>query len=44
MDGYCWPGRGGKKAGYDLFINSFEKNQEIPACVEQQKVSGLIVG
>ncbi|EFC95896.1 transcriptional regulator, LacI family, partial [Hungatella hathewayi DSM 13479] len=32
-----------KKAGYDLFINSFEKNQEIPACVEQQKVSGLIV-
>lgn len=32
-----------KKAGYDLFINSFEKNREIPACVEQQKVSGLIV-
>ena len=32
-----------KKAGYDLFINSFEKNHEIPACVEQHKVSGLIV-
>lgn len=32
-----------KKEGYDLFINSFEQNHEIPACLEQQKVSGLIV-
>lgn len=32
-----------KKAGYDLFINSFEESQEIPACLEQQKVSGLII-
>lgn len=32
-----------KKAGYDLFINSFENSHEIPSCVEQQKVSGIIV-
>lgn len=32
-----------KKAGYDLLINSFEKNYEIPPCVVQQKVSGIIV-
>lgn len=32
-----------KKSGYDLFINSFEKSYEIPACLEQHKVSGLIV-
>lgn len=32
-----------KKAGYDVFINSFEGSYEIPSCVEQRKVSGLIV-
>lgn len=32
-----------KKAGYDVLINSFENTQEIPACVEQRKVSGIIV-
>lgn len=32
-----------KKAGYDLFINSFERSHEIPTCVEQHKVSGIII-
>lgn len=31
-----------KKSGYDVFMNSFEK-EEIPACVEGRKVSGIIV-
>lgn len=31
-----------KKSGYDVFINSFE-TQEVPSCVEGQKVSGIIV-
>lgn len=32
-----------KRAGYDVLINSFENSREIPACVEQKKVSGIIV-
>lgn len=31
-----------KKSGYDVFMNSFEE-EEIPACVESRKVSGIIV-
>lgn len=31
-----------KKSGYDVFMNSFEK-EEIPACVESRKVSGIVV-
>lgn len=31
-----------KKSGYDVFINSFDA-QEVPACVEGHKVSGIIV-
>lgn len=31
-----------KKAGYDVFINSFE-TEDIPACVESRKVAGIIV-
>lgn len=31
-----------KKFGYDVFINSFDA-QEVPSCVEGQKVSGIIV-
>ncbi len=31
-----------KKSGYDVFINSFEA-EDIPACVESRKVSGIIV-
>lgn len=31
-----------KKSGYDVFINSFE-TEDIPACVESRKVSGIIV-
>ena len=31
-----------KKSGYDVFMNSFER-EEIPACVESWKVSGIIV-
>lgn len=32
-----------KKAGYDVLINSFEDSKVIPSCVEQKKVSGIIV-
>lgn len=32
-----------KEAGYDLLINSFVKDDNIPACVENHKVSGVIV-
>lgn len=31
-----------KKSGYDVFINSFDM-EEVPACVEGHKVSGIIV-
>lgn len=31
-----------KKSGYDVIMNSFEK-EEIPACVKSKKVSGIIV-
>lgn len=31
-----------KKNGYDVFMNSFEE-EEIPICVENRKVSGIIV-
>lgn len=31
-----------KKSGYDVFINSFD-TEEVPACVEGHKVSGIIV-
>ena len=33
-----------REAGYDLLVNSFAQNSEmIPACVENRKVSGIIV-
>ena len=32
-----------KKSGYDVFINSFEEEGTIPSCVENKKVSGIIV-
>lgn len=32
-----------KKAGYDLLINSFETTKEIPSCVVNHKVAGIIV-
>lgn len=32
-----------KKAGYDIFVNSFEGEQRIPPCIEQKKVAGIIV-
>ncbi len=32
-----------KKSGYDVFINSYEEEGTIPSCVENKKVSGIIV-
>lgn len=33
-----------KEGGYDIFVNSFEKDEKkVPACVENKKVSGVIV-
>lgn len=32
-----------KKSGYDVFINSYEEEGTIPSCVENRKVSGIIV-
>lgn len=32
-----------KKSGYDVFINSYENEGTVPSCVENKKVSGIIV-
>lgn len=32
-----------KKSGYDVFLNSYESEGTIPSCVENKKVSGIIV-